>query len=128
MTPELEKEYILLDITADLSRLNNSRMWRISWYCVTDNTQWEMIVDESYANFRRSHWDRIVDSDQPWGLYTGLRRTTKKTTSGAAILNADSRPQTIITTTQHEAVISAVRIQDAVSTVAQLTDLFEVDA
>ena len=121
-----QEHYILISVIPELSRINNSRMWRLIWYCVTDNTEWEMIVDESYANFRRSHWDRIVESDQPWGLYTNLKRTDRVTRSGSRILNADSRPECIGTTTEEDAVSTALDLKN--SKLPQLTDLFQVDA
>jgi len=120
-----QQHYILVSVIPELSKLNNSRMWRIIWYCVDDNTEWEMIVDESYANYRRSGWDRIVESTEPWGLYTNLKQTNRVTRSGSRILNADSRPECIGTTTEEDAVATALDLRNASK--PSLPDLFRVE-
>ena len=65
-------------------------MWRMTWYCIDDNTVWEMTVDESYRNWE--HWRSFV-AQPTWGIYEGLRRTGKTTREGVAVVTADRRPQ-----------------------------------
>ena len=60
------------------------------------------VVDESYRNFIRSHWDTIVTGDIPYGLYAGLRKTARKDHDGLPVISADSMPQLIEPMTEDE--------------------------
>jgi hypothetical protein len=85
-------KYILAGATPGFSKLNQCPMWRITWYCVDDNTIWEMTVDESYRNW--DHWRPFV-ANPSWGVYSGLRRTKRVTREGVRVVSADTRPQLI---------------------------------
>ena len=83
--------YILIERTEQPSQLNGVRMWRLTFYCVNDGTVHEMTVDPSYTNFKRSGWDHVVEDACPWGVYRDLKRTTRRTRTGLAVVSADSR-------------------------------------
>jgi len=90
---KLQGEWLLVDITEDLSRLNGNVYWRLTFLNVIDNTIWETTVDGSYRNFSRSGWDRIVSDPNPWGIYSGLKRSKRTARSGNGVITADSRPE-----------------------------------
>ena len=69
---------------------NGVTMWRFTFYCLDDHLLYEMTVDNSYANWRRSGWDRVSEDAEPWGVYQDLRKTKRKTAAGMPIITADS--------------------------------------
>jgi len=89
-------KYILIDREESESRLNGVRMWRLTFYCVDDGTFHEMTVDSSYRNFTRSGWNHVVESDSPWGVYLGLKRSRRVTRQGRSVVSADSRVQVML--------------------------------
>lgn len=93
MAHVLRGEWLLVDITEDLSRLNGNVYWRLTFLNVIDNTVWETTVDGSYRNFARSGWNRIVGDPNPWAIYSGLKRTKKQARSGNGVITADSHPE-----------------------------------
>jgi hypothetical protein len=82
-------EYILIERRSQPGR-NGVRMWRLTFYSLEDGSLWEMTVDPTYRNFRRSGWDHVVEHAVPWGAYQGLRRTQRRTQEGSGVLTADS--------------------------------------
>jgi hypothetical protein len=85
-------KYILAGVTPSFSQLNQCPMWRITWYCVDDDSIWEMTVDQSYRNW--NHWQPFVTTPT-WGVYSGLRRTSKTTRRGRPVVTADRCPQLV---------------------------------
>jgi hypothetical protein len=84
-------EYILLERTESPSRLNTGvRYWRLTFYSIDDGTFWEMTVDPTFKNFRKSGWNHVVGDPEPWAVYSDLRRTTRVSTTGMPIVTADS--------------------------------------
>jgi hypothetical protein len=84
-------EYILLEITESQSRLNvGVRYWRLTFYSIDDGTFWEMTVDPTYKNFKRSGWNHVVSDPSPWGVYRDLKRTRRISSSGIPIVSADT--------------------------------------
>jgi hypothetical protein len=84
-------EYILLELTESSSRLNvGQTYWRLTFYSIDDGTFWEMTVDPTFRNFRKSGWNHVVRDPSPWGVYTDLQRTRRISTSGIPIVSADT--------------------------------------
>jgi hypothetical protein len=84
-------DYILVEREEFDSRLNpGARSWRLTFYSVDDGTFWEMTVDSTYRNYRKSGWDHVVRDDNPWASYADLQRTDRQATSGFPIVSADS--------------------------------------
>lgn len=84
-------DYVLVEREEFDSRLNPGvRSWRLTFYCVDDGTFWEMTVDNSYKNFRKSGWDHVVRDPEPWASYADLQRTQRLARSGFPIASADS--------------------------------------
>jgi hypothetical protein len=54
-----------------------------------------MTVDSSYRNFRRNGWDHVVESNSPWGVYSGLTRTDRVTREGIPVVTADGTAELI---------------------------------
>jgi hypothetical protein len=88
-------EYALVNNEV-FTKPNGTQMWRLTWICLTDMTHWEMTVDENFDNYTSKGWRHIVNSHQPWGIYTNLRRTKKFNKQGVPILTADARPELLI--------------------------------
>jgi hypothetical protein len=74
---------------------NGTTMWRLTFYCIDDGTEWEMTCDNTFKNFKRSGWDRVCHADDSWGVYSALKRTDRRTREGTPVLSADSRAQLI---------------------------------
>lgn len=99
-----KKEYVLADIDEHMGHLNGTVFWRITWVDASETSVWETTVDPTYRNFTRSGWDRIVESENPWGVYTGLVRSSRQTGSGSNVITADSHPQLVEPMTQADVV------------------------
>lgn len=94
-------EYILIDRQEQVSRLNGGTMWRLTFYSIDDGTVHEMTVDSSYRNFSRQGWDVVVHAANPWGVYTGLKRTRRVTRQKVPVITADSKPNIVYHCTDH---------------------------
>lgn len=84
--------YVLVEKTSRRGK-NGVTMWRLTFYNLDDGVLYETTVDPTYDNFRRSGWDRLVDESEPWGIYSGLKRTRRTTAQGFPVVTADGRPQ-----------------------------------
>ena len=87
-------EYILFKQTQRPGK-NGTTMWRLTFYCIDDGTEWEMTCDNTYKNFKRSGWDQVCHNDDSYGVYSNLKRTDRRTREGVAIVSADSRAQLV---------------------------------
>lgn len=83
-------EYVLINKEQFRSR-TGARMWRITWVCLDDLTHWETSIAEDMDNFLNRGWRSVCNNPDPWGIYTGLKRTTKTSKSGVPIITADSK-------------------------------------
>ena len=100
------KQYLLVNIEEDLSKLNGSVYWRLTFLDLDDYSTWETTVDHSYRNFSRCGWDSIINDSRPFGIYEGLRQTARKTRDGNGVLTADSRPDKIACVDSHEEIFT----------------------
>ena len=91
----MSNEYILVNIEESISHLNGGRYWRLTFVSLDDGTTHEMTVDPAYTNFKRSGWNHIVEDPYPFGVFTGLKRTTKKTKSGVPVVSADGKARIV---------------------------------
>jgi hypothetical protein len=91
----MSNEYILVNIDQSISHLNGGRYWRLTFVSLDDGTQHEMTVDPAYTNFKKSGWNHIVEDPYPYGVYSGLRRTSKKTRSGVPVVSADGKARIV---------------------------------
>ena len=119
-------EYILIDRRSQPGR-NGTRMWRLTWQRIRDNTHWETTVDSSYRNFRGQGWDHLVEHACPWGVYTNLTTTARRTQQGLGVITADSRPDILVRVEdQDQALALAEASRDHGTHHAQFHDLFDV--
>lgn len=99
----MARQYLLTRIEHEFGRLNSNSIHRIYWLDLEDMEEYVTVVDESYRNFTRSGWHALCYySDTPYGIYTGLVRTAKKTRAGVSVISADSYPQLIEPLTRDE--------------------------
>ena len=94
--------YMLVAREQHRSRLNDCDYYRFTWIRLSDLTIWETTVDSTYRNWQRRGWQQLSLMPNPYGIYTGLRPTTRTTAQGWGILTADSRAE----------LVEAVRDQD----------------
>ena len=87
-------EYILFKQTQQPGK-NGTTMWRLTFYCIDDGTEWEMTCDNTYKNFKSRGWDRVCHADDSYGVYSELKRTDRKTRDGIPIVSADSRAKLV---------------------------------
>jgi hypothetical protein len=85
----MNDEYILIDRREQPGK-NGVTMWRLTFQSIQDNEIVEMTVDPTYRNFKTQGWDHVVRHDCPYGVYRGLRRTSRQTASGVTVVSADS--------------------------------------
>jgi hypothetical protein len=85
----MARQYILSEVESQPSR-NGTTMWRLRFTDIDNLEQVDMTVDSTYRNFTRSGWDHVVRDPEPWGVYEGLRRTSRKTRTGRTVVSADS--------------------------------------
>jgi len=82
-------EIILYDITANQSKINPSDVYTL--YFIDENLKkYEMSVDSSYRNYK--NWIAVLNSDNPYGIYSNIRLSTRKTNKKVTVLDADSKP------------------------------------
>jgi hypothetical protein len=101
-----KKQYLLVNIEEDLSKLNGSVFWRLTFLDLDDYSTWETTVDHSYRNFSRSGWDRVINDSRPFGIYEGLRQTARKTREGNGVLTADSHPDKVACVDSHAEIVT----------------------
>jgi hypothetical protein len=119
-----KKQYLLVNIEQDLSRLNGSVFWRLTFLDLDDYTTWETSVDSSYRNFTRSNWDYVVSDTEPYGIYEGLIQTARKTRDGTGVLTADSYPDKIACVATHEELMQVLETLLQESQLARQTNTF----
>lgn len=100
----MAREYLLTQIDHKFGRMNQNSIYEVHFLDLSDLETYVTIVDESFRNFTRSNWNNLVYGDTPYGIYTGLVRTAKKTRSGTSIISADSYPQIIAHCTRDEVI------------------------
>lgn len=86
---------ILTQVQRKLGKLNHEDIYDITFIDIETLEIYMTVVDSSYRNYTRSGWDRIVTSENPYGLYSGLRKTAKRNADGYTVISADSHPQLI---------------------------------
>lgn len=84
-------EYILVEKHSRPGK-NGVTMWRFTFYRMDNGLLYETTVDNTYDNFKRNGWDHLVVDDNPWGIYTGLKTTSRTTKDGLPVVSADSYP------------------------------------
>lgn len=87
--------YILIDKQQSRSR-TGARLWRLTWVCLDDFTRWETSIAEDMDNFLNNGWRSVCNNPTPWGVYVGLKRTSKTNKEGIPIITADSKQERII--------------------------------
>ena len=122
----MKKQYLLVDITEEISRLNGSTCWHITFLDLDDYSTWEMFVDSCYRNFSRSNWDQVVYAENPYGIYSNLKRSKKTSKRGNGILNADSHPEMDIQVASYEDVIKIIEglVADVKKDTGKFRELF----
>ena len=98
----MAREYLLTKIEHKFGTKNQNSIYDIHWFDLTDSELYVTIVDESYRNFVRSNWNQMVYGDTPYGIYTGLVRTARRTRDGTLVISADSHPQQLMPLTRDE--------------------------
>lgn len=80
---------VLVAIEELHSTLNLGRYYRIEWLDVDTCQILQTSVDSQYNNYR--HWRTIVENNHiPYGIYSNLILTDKRTRSGYGVISADS--------------------------------------
>lgn len=104
---------------------NGTTMWRLTFYCIDDGTEWEMTCDNTYKNFRRAGWDRVCHNSDSYGVYSDLRRTDRKTREGVPIVSADSRAKLIYRCADQEEAFALIEADLNTRTPTNFQDLFQ---
>lgn len=83
--------YILANIDEMPSRINDSTIYTLTWLNADTLEQYQTIVDDSYDNYKRCGWIKIVHNPYYHGLYTNIKETKRTTKKGIPVLSADSK-------------------------------------
>ena len=82
--------YCLYDREETHGFTHNRVLFTLRWYEVDTLDLYETVIDPTYRNYRRCMWDRIIENDHPWGVYTNLHQGRGRSKNGAGILDADT--------------------------------------
>ena len=88
--------YVLVDRKQSWSSINSCEMYRFTWISLSTFDVYETTVDPSYGNWTTRGWQHLSLTDTPWGVYTGLKPTKKRTKSNVQVITADSKPQLLV--------------------------------
>jgi len=77
------------------SIINGGKFWEITWLDTDTFEDYVTTVDESYSNFVRCGWDKIVNDLVPYGIYEKMKPSNKVTNKGKTVISADQKPQLI---------------------------------
>jgi len=109
----MAKTLILADVTTKIGHLNGTYIHDVTLLDPVDLQLHTCVVDESYRNYTRSGWDKILERPIQYGLYGGLRETKKTNKEGFPVISADSRPLLIEPLTQADVeLVIEVRKED----------------
>ena len=90
----MAKEYLLVDIsTKNSTRGTGDYIYEVDFIDLDDFEYYTTTVDPTMRNWTRCNWNTICYGDIPYGVYTGLIRTAKKTKENTRVISADSYPQ-----------------------------------
>ena len=105
---------VLVNIEELYSHLNLGRYYRIEWLDVDRCEISQTAVDPQYNNYR--HWRHLVEQPTiPYGIYSNLITTSKRTRGGLGVISADSLPhlQETLTHEQIELLVEALITEQA---------------
>jgi hypothetical protein len=94
------KRYILAEITQGTSRISGGDYWTLTWVNERTLEVSQTHVDSSMTNFDR--WLPVIHNPEPWGIYTGLKSTSRTTNRGFPVITADAPPSCVNSMTQQE--------------------------
>lgn len=83
-------------------------LWHIRWSGTDPSCTAETWLDPCHHNWHRHRWWLITDSDQPWGVYTGLRLTPVRSRSGQQVISGDSAWQRVIVIPDRETLAQVI--------------------
>jgi len=122
----MANQYVLVERRSQPSRLNGVTMWRLVFYCIDDGVLYETTVDNSYRNFVKNGWDHLVQTDQPWGVYEGLIRSSKTTRDHMPVITADSVPLCVYRSRDRDEALKIVSADQEQRHPDQFRSMFEV--
>jgi hypothetical protein len=98
------KSWILKKIDTKMGKKHGLPIYKLTFVDPETMMEYEMIVDEAMRNYNRCGWNNILNSDEPYGIYTGLRvKPNEKSESRKPVLTADSRVTHEMNATQSQA-------------------------
>jgi hypothetical protein len=92
----MAREYLLVDINTKLSkRGTGDYIYEVGFVDLEDLCYYVSVVDPTMRNWTRCNWELICTGSIPYGAYTGLIRTERRTQQNTPVISADSYPQMI---------------------------------
>jgi hypothetical protein len=98
-------DYLLINRKPQDRGMNGVTMWRLQWFDIWNQQVLDTTVDETYRNFYSAGWYDLVKDPNPWGFYTGLKRTNRVTRQGHGVITADSQPQPVVRVRDYDQVM-----------------------
>jgi len=87
------KTLVLVKRNDRYSPINTGMYINLTWFDADTGTLLECAIDSNYRNF--NNWRKITDDPEPWGIYSHLAVTKKRTKEGLYVISADSYPQLV---------------------------------
>ena len=97
-----EEIYVLFDRRHTQGRSGRD-LYRWRWINLATGREWETTTDSSFRNWRQNGWQSMSQDPNPWGVYSGLRPSSRSTKGGVGVITADSWPQRIESLTREQA-------------------------
>ena len=117
-------ECVLVNIEPRTSRINGGVYYRLTWVNLTDMTRWETDVQDTYKNWEKNGWARMVQLKQ-YGLYGNLNRQRTQTRTGVGVITADSYPELILSIPDQETAVEVVLQEQQRLTQVYSTTMFD---
>lgn len=66
--------------------------WRWRWVGVEHGEVLETTTDSSMRNWTTKGWKELSEDPRPWGVYSNIHSSGRRTNQGVQVANADHRP------------------------------------
>lgn len=84
-------EYLLYEIREKMGKMNGDKIWTLGFIDINTGAEYACVIDSTYRNYTRDGWSEYLHSQEPYGIYTGLKRAPKANSKrGEQIIHGDA--------------------------------------
>jgi hypothetical protein len=84
------ENFVLQRVTSSPGR-GSTTCWRWRWVGVEEGEVLETTTDSTMRNWVTKGWKALSEDPRPWGVYTNIHASGRKTNQGVQVANADHR-------------------------------------